>query len=55
MTDRKMVTFDRPKLEALKLAYREALKAEKESFWFENREYLVAYAKYLIEYLETSV
>ena len=50
-----MITFDRPRLERLKVAYREAIKAHKDSFWFDEREYLIAYAQYLIEYLETSV
>lgn len=48
------ILFDRPKLERLKAAYRVALKSGKETFRFEDREYLIAYAKYLIEYLETS-
>ena len=47
--------FTRPKLERLKHAYQEALEAEKESFWFEDKEYPVTYAKHLIEYLESSL
>ena len=44
--------FDRAKLEKLKGAYRKALAAKEEMFTFEGDEYLVTYAKYLIEYLE---
>jgi len=44
-----MVTFDFTKLVALKKAYEEC---EGESFMFDGREYLKAYAKYLIQYLE---
>jgi hypothetical protein len=35
-----------------KKMYNQALKAEKTSFVFEGQEVLVAYAKYLIEYLD---
>jgi hypothetical protein len=49
------VTFDRAKLERLKTAYQNALKDKAETFWFEGKEYLVSYARYLIEYLETSL
>jgi hypothetical protein len=55
MSEREMVTFDRPKLERLKSAYQKALEAKKEIFLFEGKEYFVGYAHYLIEYLETSV
>ena len=55
MSGRDMVTFDRPKLERLKLVYQEAIEAKRESFWFEGKEYLVAYARYLIEYLESVI
>ena len=50
-----MLSFDRPRLERLKRAYNEALEAGKDTFWFDEREVLVTYAKYLIEYLETKV
>ncbi len=36
----------------LKKAYQKALEEKKESFSFEGNEYLVTYAKYMIEYLE---
>ena len=52
---RKMLSFDRPRLERLKRAYQEALETGKDTFWFDEREILVTYAKYLIEYLETSL
>lgn len=39
-------------LEILKKAYKKALKEKKESFLYSDREILVSYAKYLIDYLE---
>lgn len=35
-----------------KKEYEFTVKAEHVSFWFEHDEFLTAYAKYLIEYLE---
>ena len=46
------VQFDRPTLARLKRAYNKACEAKLDSFVFEGHELLVAYAKYLIEYLE---
>jgi len=41
------------KLANLRKVYDYNVKHGKESFVFEGNEYLVAYAKYLIEYLQT--
>lgn len=49
--DSNMVTFDRRGFLRFYRAYHEAVKDNKEAFRFEKREYLVAYAKYLLEYL----
>jgi hypothetical protein len=46
------VDFDRAKLVRLKRAYHKARLEEKETFVFEDRDYLVDFARYLIEYLE---
>lgn len=47
------VQFDRPKLERLKAAIKAAEAAGAETFTFEGHDYLVSYAKYLVEYLES--
>lgn len=46
------ITWDRPKLLRFKAAYEKAKAAGAEQFVFEEHEFLVAYAKYLIQYLE---
>ena len=40
-------------LRQLKLAYKRAVKEDKESFIFQGQEMLVSYAKYMIEYMES--
>lgn len=52
MNERKMVSFDIPKLEALEAAYKLAVSKERNEFVFDGDAYLVDYAKYLIEYLK---
>jgi hypothetical protein len=44
--------FDLDKLFDLKQAYKKAIQEEKDTFWFDDKQLLVSYAKYLIEYLE---
>lgn len=51
MADRQ-INFDRPKLRRLQSAYDSALAAGATQFDFEGSEFLVSYAKYMIEYLE---
>lgn len=46
------MSFDREKLERLKVAYRQAKAEGVEVLVFEGRELLVSYAKYVIEWLE---
>jgi hypothetical protein len=48
----KTITFTRVKLQALKQAYNTAKRLDSLDFTFEGQQMLVAYAKYLIEYLE---
>ena len=47
--------FDRAKLNKLKAVYAEAARVKKgsDTFMFEGNEFVLNYAKYLIEYLET--
>lgn len=47
-----MVEFDRQKLDRLKQRYNEAVKNGEELFVFEGGEYVIGYAKHVIEYLE---
>jgi hypothetical protein len=46
------VEFTKEKLDRLIKVYQYAVRENKQTFWFEGHEYLVAYAKYLIEYLK---
>lgn len=52
MAETPMVEFNKAKLIKFKKAYDKAEKADTESFVFEGNEYILGYAKYLIEYLE---
>lgn len=52
MSGRVQVTFDRVGLNRLKQATNQAAHAGRESFTHDGNEYLVAYAHYLIQYLE---
>jgi len=47
------IQFDKDKLENLKAFYKKAVDTNQEQFVFEGHDLLVAYAKYLIEYLES--
>lgn len=49
------VVFTRDTLKLFKRAYNNATRRGHESFIFEGNEYLVGYAKYLIEYLEATL
>ena len=46
------ISWTKETLEKFQTAWKEADKAEQESFTFEGNEYLVSYGRYLIEYLE---
>lgn len=53
------VTWDAAKRERLRTAYKEAVKESHDSvndvFTFEDNIYVISYAKYLIEYLDTVI
>ena len=51
--DRLTVSFTPEKLKEFKRLYLLMKEAGKESFFFEEKEYVTAYAKYVVEYLET--
>lgn len=46
------VYFDTDKISLMKKAYEKAKEKQQESFMFDGDEYLTAYAKYLLQYLE---
>jgi hypothetical protein len=50
--NRPMIDFTREKRDALRREYDKAVAAKQENFKFEGNEYVVAYAKYLLEYLD---
>lgn len=47
------ITFTKADLSNLKRAYGNAVTTKKETFKFQRQELLTAYAKYLIEYLDS--
>lgn len=51
------ILWDAPKLKRLKAAYAEAFKTKtgNDTFMFDNHEFVLGYAKYLIEYLESQL
>jgi hypothetical protein len=51
---RKVIQFTPESLRVLKREYKKAVKAGKDSFFFNGSELLVGYAKYLIEFLEAA-
>ena len=48
----KEITFDKELLEEFKIAYNKALKQSQDTFVFYDNEFVIGYAKYLIQYLE---
>lgn len=55
MDTQKMVSFDKEQLKELKKQYKLAVTEDKKQFTMDGLDYLTAYAKYLIEYLETKL
>lgn len=53
MTDK--IVFDKEKLRKLKKLYKSALERGADSFLFEGKEVLTAYAKYMIQFVETQL
>jgi hypothetical protein len=47
-----MITFTPEKLQLFKAAYQLAVDAHVDTFRFDDKEFVVGYAKYLIEYLD---
>jgi len=45
--------FNQDKFEQFQQAYEEAVSKQETQFTFNNQEYLVTYAKYLLDYLST--
>jgi hypothetical protein len=48
-----IIEFDKKKFDELKMAYNKAKVNDLESFKFEGTELITAYAKYLIQYLDS--
>lgn len=49
---RVMIQWDKPMRERLRKAYNKADTANRDSFIFEDNEYVTRFAKYLLEYLD---
>jgi hypothetical protein len=45
------IDFNKGKALEFKKAYEKAVESGKETFWFEDQEIVVDYAKYMLEYL----
>lgn len=39
-------------LEGLKAAYEQAVEEKEQSFYYQEKEFLISYVKYLLEYIE---
>ena len=52
MTATQMVTFDRRKAERLRRSYQRALDDGESTFVFQGHELLVAYARFMLMYLD---
>lgn len=50
--NKKTITFDRQELSNFKRSYTVAIRNKKDQFTFQGNQFLVSYAKYLIECLE---
>ena len=54
MSEQKMINWTQPMLERFKTAYRAAAPQGKDAtFMFDDNEFVVGYAKYLIEHLDS--
>lgn len=53
--ERKSINWTRPMLDRFKKEYEKHAKDVQGSFMFDGNEYVVGYAKYLIEYLESKL
>jgi hypothetical protein len=40
-------------LDGLKAAYQQAVEEKQQSFYYQEKEFLVSYAKYLLQYMES--
>jgi hypothetical protein len=47
-----MVSWTRPLLEKFRVEYEAAIRAEKDTFLFNDHGYTVGYARYLIQFLD---
>jgi len=49
----KTINWTPEMLRRFKMAYKDAVAAKKDTFLFDGNEFVVSYAKYLIEYLDS--
>ena len=50
-----VITWDRAKLERFRKAYNNTVRKRHDVFMFEDHNFLVSYARYLIMYLDTQL
>jgi len=55
MSQDKIVTFDRKKVEALRQEYRSAVFEDRDTLIFEGNEFNTEYAKYVLEFLDVQL
>lgn len=49
------IEFNEARRERLRKAYQDAVESEQKIFVFDGNEYLTAYAKYLLQYLDMTI
>lgn len=50
--EQKMISWTKPMLERFRKAYQKAVADNADTFMFDGNEFVVGYAKYLIQYLD---
>ena len=53
--DRPVIRWTKPMLERFKVAHKTAVNTKADTFVFDGNEFVVGYAKYLIEYLDAQL
>lgn len=55
MNDEKTILWTKPMLERFRKAYQKAVADQVDTFMFDGNEFVVGYAKYLIQYLDMNL
>jgi hypothetical protein len=55
MSEQKIINWNKPMLERFRKAYQKAVAEKVDTFMFDGNEFVVGYAKYLIQYLDSAL